>query len=127
MLTVRATALHFGLAPATVRRKILCGELRAERINRNYRVRWEDVWSCERGPMPRCGTRARYQLPLIDKVQLSHVLNVSVRTVERWLAGGLPTRNVFGSVRMNPVDVQDWLALRLGLDLTLEELIEGRE
>ncbi|WP_098411708.1 helix-turn-helix domain-containing protein [Thioclava sp. ES.031] len=123
MLTVENVARHFRLAPATVRRKIRVGELRANRINRDYRINWEDVWSCERGPMPGRGTLERYQLPLIDKVQLAGGLEVSIRTVERWLAEGLPTRNVFGSVRMNPVDVRDWLALRLGLDLPLKVII----
>jgi hypothetical protein len=30
---------------------------------------------------------------------------------------GLPTRNVWGSVRMNPADVKDWLAVNLGVEL----------
>ena len=45
---------------------------------------------------------------------------MSVRTVERWIADGLPVRPVFGAVRVNPADAAEWLKMRFGLKLALE-------
>lgn len=116
MLSVEDVAGHFGLRPDTVRRKIRTGEIDAIRIGRVYRLAWPDVWACEDGPMPKRARIPRYQDDLICKKAIAGPLRVSVRTIERWIDDGLPTRNVFGAVRCNPHDVTDWLKLR-GVDL----------
>lgn len=116
MLSVEQVATHFGLRPDTVRRKIRTGEIDAIRIGRTYRLAWADVWACEDGPMPKRVHIPRYQNALICKKTIAAALRVSVRTVERWIVDGLPTRSVFGAVRCNPHDVTDWLKLR-GVDL----------
>jgi excisionase family DNA binding protein len=112
MLSVEEVAKHFGLRPDTVRRKIRAGEIEATRIGRVYRMVWPDVWACEDGPMPKRARVTRYQDPLLCKKRIAGALRVSVRTVERWIDDGLPTRNVFGAVRFNPYDVTDWLKMR---------------
>lgn len=109
MLTVEQVADHYGLRPDTIRRKIRSGELAGLRILRSYRIGWPAVWACERGPLPRGTLEERYRLPLMNKAQVASRLNLSVRTVERWIARGLPTRDVFGAVRINPENLRDWL------------------
>ena len=116
MLSVEEVAAHFGLRPDTVRRKIRTGEIEATRIGRVYRVNWLSVWACEDGPMPKRARISRYQDDLLSKKAVATALRISVRTVERWIGDGLPTRNVFGTVRFNPHDVTDWLLLQ-GVDL----------
>ena len=116
MLSVEEVATHFGLRPDTVRRKIRAGEIEAIRIGRVYRLAWPDVFACEDGPMPKRARITRYQENLLCKKNIAGALRVSVRTVERWIDEGLPTRNVFGVVRCNPHDVTEWLKLR-GADL----------
>lgn len=119
MLSVQDVARHFSLRPDTIRRKIRAGEIDSIRIGRTYRLAWPDVWSCEEGPMPKRARITRYQDDLLGKKAIANALRVSVRTVERWIEDGLPTRNVFGAVRCNPHDVTDWLKLR-GVDLPRE-------
>jgi len=114
ILSVEEVASHFGLRPDTVRRKIRKGEIDAIRIGRIYRLAWPDVWACEDGPMPKRARIARYQEDMLCKKTIAGALRVSVRTVDRWINEGLPTRNVFGVVRCNPHDVTDWLKLRGG-------------
>lgn len=109
MLTVEETAGHFDLTPGTVRNWIKSGELRAQRINRHYRLEWEDVWACEKGPMPKGQRLERYRKPLMSKSSVAEKLRVCVKTIERMIGEGLPTRNVFGSVRINPDDARDWI------------------
>lgn len=116
MLSVEQVAKHFGLKPDTIRRKIRAGDIDAVRIGRNFRLDWPDVWTCEDGPMPKRARITRYQDDLLSKRDIAATLSVSVRTVERWIEDGLPTRNVFGAVRCNPHDVTDWLSQR-GVDL----------
>lgn len=116
MLSVEDVADHFGLRPDTVRRKIKAGEIDAIRIGRVYRLAWQDVWACEDGPMPKRARIPRYQENLLCKKNIAGALRVSVRTVERWIDDGLPTRQVFGVIRCNPHDVTDWLKLR-GVDI----------
>lgn len=116
MISVEKAANHFSLKPDTIRRKIRTGEINAIRIGRTYRVTWPDVWACEEGPMPKRGSAARYQDDLLCKKTIAGALHVSVRTIERWIEDGMPTRSVFGVVRFNPHDVTDWLKLR-GVDL----------
>lgn len=116
MLNIDEVARHYGLRPDTVRRKVRAGEVEAIRLGRVYRLAWPDIWACEEGPMPKGARLLRYQEPLLDKKAIAGALRVSVRTVERWIHEGLPTRNVFGVVRCNPHDVTDWLRFR-GVDL----------
>lgn len=116
MLSVEEVAKHYGLRPDTVRRKIHAGELEAVRLGRVYRITWPDVWACEEGPMPKRARITRYQEDLLSRQAIACALRVSVRTVQRWIDNGLPTRNVFGTVRCNPHDVTDWLKLQ-GVDL----------
>ncbi len=118
MLSVEQVASHFGLRPDTVRRKIRTGEIHAIRIGRVYRLAWPDVWACEDGPTPKGAQISRYQDDLLCKKSVAGALRVSVRTVERWIAMGLTTRNVFGVVRCNPHDATDWLKVQ-GVDLPL--------
>lgn len=117
MLTVEEVAAHFRLRPDTVRRKIRKKRIAAIRMNRAYRLDWADVWTCEEGPFPKGARVARYQEPLLGKKHIAAALGVSVRTVDRWLDDGLPTRNVFGAVRCNPHDVADWLKLTMDIAL----------
>ncbi|WP_334061612.1 excisionase family DNA-binding protein [Limimaricola cinnabarinus] len=112
MLSVEDVANHFGLRPDTVRRKIRKGEIEALRLGRLYRLSWPDVWACENGPMPKRSGITRYQEDLLCKKTIAGALRVSVRTVERWIDDGMPTRNALGAVRCNPHDVTDWLKLR---------------
>lgn len=112
MLTVEEVAKHFRLKPATVRRKIRAGAIEAICIGRVYRLEWPSVWACEDAPMPHGLHTTRYQNDLLCKKTIAAALRVSVRTVDRWVDEGLPTRSVFGVVRFNPHDVTDWLRLR---------------
>ena len=120
MLTVEDVARHFALSTGTVRKRIRSGTLPAARVNRTYRLAWPDVWSQEAGPFPRGARQARYKQPLMTKKQLAARTGMSVRTVERWIADGLPVRPVFGAVRINPADAAEWLKMRFGLELALE-------
>lgn len=115
-LTTQNVADHFGLSAHTVRSRLVKGDLRGVKINRDWRVRWHDVWAAEKGPMPKGERIKAYQAPLLDKSALGAKWNVSRRTVERWIAKGLPTRNVFGSVRIAQVDAKEWLGQHFGLD-----------
>ena len=114
MLTVKDVAQHWQLRPETIRRWISSGKLKASRLNRAYRLDWKDVWACERGLMPSGKAAVIYKKTLLTKDELAAEYRVSVRTVERWVADGLPTRNVFGSVRFNEDDVAEWLAREIG-------------
>jgi excisionase family DNA binding protein len=117
MLSVDEVARHYGFRPDTVRRRIRTGELGAVRIRRTYRLDWRDVWTCENGPMPKGARIARYQERLLTKKEIARALGVSVKTVERWIADGMPTRCVFGAVRCNPHDVADWLCQAMDVRL----------
>ena len=114
MLTVEEVAQHWKLQPETIRRWIGAGRIKASRLRRVYRLNWRDVWACERGPTPNDNAATRYKTPLLSKDELAAQYKVSVRTVERWVGEGLPTRNVFGSVRFNAEGVSDWLSIHEG-------------
>lgn len=110
-LTVAAVAAHYNLTPRTVRARLKVGDLASARVGGEWRCCWRDVWSAEQGPMPR-GQRAEdYKQSLLTKKELAALWAVSERTVERWIEAGLPTRNVFGSVRIAPVDAEQWTAM----------------
>jgi excisionase family DNA binding protein len=117
MLSIEEVARHYGLRPDTVRRKVRNGEIEALRIGRLYRLDWQGVWACEEGPMPKGARQGRYMEPLLSKRRVAGGLGVSARTIERWIALGLPTRNVFGATRCNPHDVEDWLKITMNLKL----------
>ncbi|OWY08903.1 hypothetical protein B6V74_09550 [Thioclava sp. F42-5] len=117
MLTIDQVARHYSLSNSTVERRIKSGELHARRFNRMLRLTWEDVWTCERGPRPRGRLRERYKTDLKTKADVACAATVCTRTVERWIEDGLPTRCVFGSVRLNQHDVDDWLAQKYGFEL----------
>lgn len=111
LLNIIEVAEHYQLKPATVRKMVRDGALAALRIARDYRVCWQSVWACEEGPTPQCVEQEnKYRLRLITKTDLAESMNVSLRTVDRWVLSGLPTRNVGYNVRMNPVDAQEWLS-----------------
>lgn len=109
MLTVENVSAHFDLSRETVRALVRSGSLRATRVGRQFRFDWPDVWACEGGPPPDAASEARFQEDLLSKQSVAHALDLSERTVERWIAQGMPTRNVGSSVRLNPHDVTDWL------------------
>ncbi|MCB1357222.1 MAG: helix-turn-helix domain-containing protein [Maritimibacter sp.] len=117
MLTVEDVATHFGLRPETIRRKARRGEIQGIRVRRLYRFGWLDVWACEDGPMPKGARQERYKQQLLSRQKIASALGVSTRTVDRWIDEGLPTRNAFGAVRLNPDDATDWLQLALGATL----------
>ena len=117
MLTVQDAAAHFSLTSGTVRARIKGGAIRAQRINRIYRIEWADVWACEDGSMPEKVRVERYKLPLLKKSRVAEKLLLCIRSVERMIDEGLPTRNVWGSVRLNPEDVRDWMTTNRGIVL----------
>lgn len=120
LLNIAEVAGLYQLQPATVRKMVRDGALAALRIARDYRVCWESVWACEAGPTPQSVEQEKkYRLRLITKTDVAADMNVSIRTVDRWLQMGLPTRNVGSNVRMNPVDVQDWLGAETELSAPL--------
>ena len=117
MLRTIDVANHWNLSSKTVSRYVQDGQILATRVNRDYRVTWESVWACERGPMPKNGVLDRYKTPLLTKADLARATAYHLRTIERWIEDGLPTRNVFGNVRVNPYDAQDWLWAKKGFKI----------
>ncbi len=114
-LSVAQVAEHWRLTPATVGAMLRTGTLRGVRVNRLWRTSWHEVWAVEDGPRPQGARCAALRRPLLRKADLAASRGVSVRTVERWLADGLPTRDVGASVRIAPADADIWLAGRFGL------------
>jgi hypothetical protein len=114
-LDVAATAKHFALTEATVRSYLRAGRLPGVRLKGEWKTSWDHLWAVERGPTPTAANRRAYQLPLLSKSGLARRLATSVRTVEGWLASGMPTRNVFTNVRIAPVDAESWLSHTCGL------------
>ena len=119
-------AHHYGLSADTVRRHIKDGKLDAQKLRRDYRMTWEDIWAAECGPFPRGSWRTRYQTPLITKKHLMRALEVDLSTIDRWIADGLPSRKVFRSWRCNAHDVSDWLRLVFGYEIAPETLLAQR-
>ncbi len=115
-LDICEVADHYRVQPSTVRKWAREGRLAAYKLSRDYRLAWIDVWACEDAAIPK-GTdlQERYRMPLITKADIAAGMNVSVRTVDRWIYSGMPTRSVFGNVRLNPRDAQDWLKRQFGL------------
>ena len=113
-LSVAVVAEHFGLSARTVRDYLKSSKLAGTRIEGAWRLSWPDVWAAEQGPTPRGARQDHYTQPLLSKRQLAAQWGVSARTVERWITDGLPTRNVFGNVRIAPVDASDWTRRHFG-------------
>ncbi|TYB85214.1 helix-turn-helix domain-containing protein [Oceaniovalibus sp. ACAM 378] len=116
LLTIADVSEHFRLRPATVRKYVRDGQVSGHLVGREYRFSWANVWAIEDGPQPR-GTQQqeRYKLPLITKTDIAASMAISLRTVDRWIASGMPTRNVGNNVRLNPRDSQHWLKSEFGL------------
>jgi hypothetical protein len=121
MLTLDDVGRHWQLRPAAVRQRIASGELRAVRIAGRYRTNWPSVWACERGRCPEPSEAERYKIPLWTKGDLAALMGVSTRTVERWVAEGLPTRSIGENRRFHPSEAADWLRERFGMNV--EDLI----
>lgn len=117
-LTVNQVAEHFGLSPRTIRDRIKSGDLAAVQVGGEWRCRWPDLWAVEKGPMPWGNRALELTAPLLTKKQLGELWGKSERTVERWIAEGLPTRNVFGSVRIAPADADLWMQRTFSIPLT---------
>lgn len=117
MLTIEEVAAHYGLNKDTVRRHIKSGALISFTVNGRHRMTWPDVWCGEAGPRPSAKYESRYRLPLLSKKAVASALCIGQRSVERWIEDGLPTRNVFGNVRVNPEDLGDWLRRQHGTNL----------
>ncbi len=116
LLDICKVADHYRVQPSTVRKWAREGRLAAYKLSRDYRLAWIDVWACEDAAIPKGpDLQERYRMPLITKADIAAGMNVSVRTVDRWIYSGMPTRNVFGNVRLNPRDAQDWLKRQFGL------------
>lgn len=114
ILSVAEVAAHFNLSARTVRTHLIKGTLAGVRLAGIWRCAWADVWAAEQGPVPRGARGKCYKQPLLSKKTLAEKWRVSERTVERWIVAGLPTRNVFGSVRIAPADADLWLARTFG-------------
>ena len=114
-LTVAAVANHYALSPRTVRGHLQTGSLYGVRLKGEWRCSWPDVWAAERGPMPKGARTARYKERLLKKKDFAAKWATCEKTVERWIKDGLPTRNVFGSVRIAPVEAETWIRHTFGL------------
>jgi hypothetical protein len=98
-------------------RRIKDGTLHAVRIGGRFRTTWADVWACESGVRPSGALAARHRTPLLAKDDLAQAMRVSVRTIERWMQDGLPTRSVGGNVRFNRSEATLWIRARFGIDV----------
>ena len=107
-ISVAKCAKHYALSTRTVYRMIDEGLLPAECFG-NYVIDWNDVWSLEQGPTPRPSLAERYKTDLLSRAGLARKKDRCVKSVDRWIAAGMPTRNVGASVRINRHDADDWL------------------
>lgn len=121
ILTVADVAAHFALEPRTIRTHLKSGALPGAKVRGKWMCQWQDVWSAERGPFPKGDRQGLYQKPMRSRRSLAAKLEVHISTVDRYIEEGLPTRNVFGSVRIAPFDAETWLRATYGLSISLEE------
>lgn len=112
-LSVRGCARHWAVSQRKVYGMLKNGLLRAEKFG-TWEIAWDDVWALESGPVPRGERLALYRLDLLTRHSLAERLGCCLRTVDRYLEAGMPTRNVGGSVRISPVDAAEWLLPRKG-------------
>jgi excisionase family DNA binding protein len=117
LLTVNDVAGRWQLGPRTVRDKIKSGTLPACRQGRTHRIRAADMWACEGGPFPRGLAQQRALKPLMTVCDVAAPLRIDIRTVERWLADGLPTRNVGTNVLLDEDLARAWILANKGLTL----------
>lgn len=111
-ITVLECARHWGVCTKTVYNMIKSGVLPATKFCGKHQIAWPDIWACEQGHRPRKRQQGRYKIDLLSREQMVERSETSLRTVDRWLAQGLPTRNVGTCVRVNPQDAADWLNAR---------------
>lgn len=121
-LDVAGCARHFSFSEKTIYKMIDSGELPAEKFGR-YFIAWPDIWACEQAPVPRPELHTRYMSGLLSRQTLARRTGKALRTVDRWLDSGLPTRNVRGSVRINTADAADWLRGKYGTSIRLNRLL----
>ena len=108
MLTLEEVADHWQLRPAAVRARLKHGQLPGVKVAGRYRVTWADVWACERGPRPAGALAGRYKTTLLTKRDIAQAMRVGVRTVERWMQDGLPTRPAIKNVaQIRPEDASN--------------------
>jgi excisionase family DNA binding protein len=117
MMTIEDVARRWSLTPNTVRTMIRVGALDAARLGGRYRLTWDAVLAAEGGRRPRSVETDRYRAPLLRKSDVARRMRVSIRTVERWIADGMPTRPIGDNVRMSPWEVDRWLRGRFGFGL----------
>ena len=122
-LGVAECARHFSFSEKTVYEMVKSGALPAEKFG-PYVIAWPDVWACEQGSLPRPALYPRYMTDLLSRQALARHTGRSLRTVDRWLDGGLPTRNVRDSVRVNAVDAADWLRAKYGRSVPVNRLLQ---
>ena len=87
------------------------------KVGGRYRFTWDAIWACERGPRPPGALAGRYKTVLLTKRDIAQAMRVGVRTVERWMRDGLPTRSVGGNVRFNRAESASWIRGRFGIDV----------
>jgi hypothetical protein len=125
-LSVDDVAAHYALSPRTIRDRLKSGDLDGVRIDGRWRLCWHDVFAAEDGPAPSKAHIASYKRPLLCKTALGSQWKLSKRTVERWLQAGLPTRNVFGSVRIAPHDADIWMRKRFDIPSARNKAQRGK-
>ena len=116
-LTVRQVADHWSVCTKTVYGMIRSGELASQHFGGEHQIDWPAVWACEQGPRPRPGREHLYRTPLMTRHELARRTGRSLSSVDRWLAAGLPTRDVGRSVRINEHDADAWLRANRGIRL----------
>lgn len=121
-LSVADCARHFSFSEKTVYEMTKSGELPADQFG-SYLIAWPDIWACEQAPVPRPALYPRYMSDLLSRQTLAKRTGKSLRTVDRWLDSGLPTRNVRASVRVNADDAADWLRAKYGTSVRLNRLL----
>lgn len=117
LLTVGDVSGRWQLGPRTVRDMIRSGALPSCRMGRTHRIRAADMWACEDGPFPRGPAQKRALKPLMTVCDIAAPLRVDIRTVERWLAEGFPTRNVGKNVLLDEDLARAWILANKGLTL----------
>jgi hypothetical protein len=117
LLSVPEVARRWRLSARTIRDRIKAGELPAVRRKGQYLVCAADMWAREDGRLPHARDHEHHLTPLLNKRDLASRARASVRTVERWVAEGLPTRNVDTNVRFDEEQARIWLRGRFGFEL----------
>lgn len=113
-ISVKDVADHYDLKPRTIRDHLKKGNLSGVRIKGEWRCSWPDVFAAEKGPTPKRERAELYKEKLFTKKTFGAKWSICEKTVDRWIEDGLPTRNVFGSVRIAPVDAREWTKRTFG-------------